>query len=573
MMKRLLNPTLITRLIAPAVVLILCACPVSAQETGTKTDERKEKTEQFNKTAGDIQQRLVDSQAELDALIEAITSEKSPLASDLRDLENQLKEVRQELSTISRQSANRALEEKRLTDGIVAREKAASFVSNRLDEYIREFEAGLHIAELQLYEEPLEAAKLAMENRDLSSRDRFDVQQAVIVASLQRLEDALGGVTYSGSAIDSRGVLGTKGASVVGTFLQLGPVVVFSDSTGKLQGSVEQKIGTLLPEVVPFTNPENASAVKALIESKKGALPLDTTLGEAQTIEQIDEETLEDELRAGGPVMYPIIGLAIATILVGLYKWVSITLTPSVSRRKLAALLAAVAEHDTEKARSIAKTMRGPAGKMLQAGSDHLGAPRELIEEVMYEKVLTAKLKVQRMLPFIAICAAAAPLLGLLGTVSGIINTFKMMQVSGAADMQAVSGGISEALITTKFGLIVAIPALLLHVFLSRKARGVIDKMEKAGVALINQVMKSTPPPTEGDRLAPLNSPTPDGNTPPSDPEPGTPTKPKETGQDAEAGDKNNESDETHIIPSEELEDEPVLVESSVGSDHDKNKD
>ena len=109
----------------------------------------------------------------------------------------------------------------------------------------------------------------------------------------------------------------------------------------------------------------------------------------------------------------------------------------------------------------------------------------------MYEKVLSTRLKIQSMLPFVAMSATCAPLLGLLGTVTGIIRTFKLITVFGSGDAKTLSSGISEALITTEFGLIVAIPSLLLHAFLSRKARGVIDQMEKATVAFINQICKT----------------------------------------------------------------------------------
>ena len=78
--------------------------------------------------------------------------------------------------------------------------------------------------------------------------------------------------------------------------------------------------------------------------------------------------------------------------------------------------------------------------------------------------------------------------------------------------MQNVSGGISEALITTKYGLIVAIPALIIHVFLSRMARSVIDTMEKSGVAFVNQVMKASP--GGGERAAVLPEPSPDKDSP-----------------------------------------------------------
>jgi hypothetical protein len=95
------------------------------------------------------------------------------------------------------------------------------------------------------------------------------------------------------------------------------------------------------------------------------------------------------------------------------------------------------------------------------------------------------------MLPFVAICAASAPLLGLLGTVTGIISTFKLITVFGSGDVKTLSSGISQALITTEFGLIVAIPSLLLHAFLSRKARGVVNQMETAAVAFANQISRT----------------------------------------------------------------------------------
>jgi biopolymer transport protein ExbB len=107
--------------------------------------------------------------------------------------------------------------------------------------------------------------------------------------------------------------------------------------------------------------------------------------------------------------------------------------------------------------------------------------------------VLTTRLRLNGWLPFLAICATSAPLLGLLGTVTGIMQTFMLMTVYGTGDPKTLSSGISEALITTEYGLIVAIPSLMLHAFLSRKARGILDEMEKVAVSFLNQVRKSEP--------------------------------------------------------------------------------
>jgi biopolymer transport protein ExbB len=104
--------------------------------------------------------------------------------------------------------------------------------------------------------------------------------------------------------------------------------------------------------------------------------------------------------------------------------------------------------------------------------------------------VLKAKLRLNRLVPFIGICAAAAPLLGLLGTVTGIMNTFNLITVFGTGDVRTLSSGISEALITTEYGLIVAIPSLLLHAYLSRKAKAIVDRMETFGIAFMNQVSR-----------------------------------------------------------------------------------
>jgi biopolymer transport protein ExbB len=145
------------------------------------------------------------------------------------------------------------------------------------------------------------------------------------------------------------------------------------------------------------------------------------------------------------------------------------------------------AGHTTE-ARRCALRIHGPVGEMLCAGIEHLREPKALVEELLFEKVLYAKGKLNAWLPFIAVTASSAPLLGLLGTVTGMINTFKMITVFGTGDAQTLSGGISEALITTEWGLIVAIPAVLLYAFLSRKAKGILDDMEKIAVSFLNRM-------------------------------------------------------------------------------------
>jgi len=94
------------------------------------------------------------------------------------------------------------------------------------------------------------------------------------------------------------------------------------------------------------------------------------------------------------------------------------------------------------------------------------------------------KHKLDNYIGAIAITASVAPLLGLLGTVSGMIETFKMMTLFGSGDPEVVSGGIAQALITTELGLVVAIPALVLNALLSRKAKAYYSQLEAFALQL-----------------------------------------------------------------------------------------
>jgi biopolymer transport protein ExbB len=275
-----------------------------------------------------------------------------------------------------------------------------------------------------------------------------------------------------------------------GAFLLVGPAALFRSEDGAFVGTAEQRLGSLEPTQVAFGTPEDAETAAALVASGKGEFPLDPTLGNAHKIEATNESFVE-HVQAGGLVMVPIFAMASLAFLVALYKFLGFLFVRTPSPKKIAALLKSVSLHDTEAVNTQAAELKGPVGDMLRVGVEHLEEPRELIEEVMYESVLKTRLKLNSLLPFIAICAASAPLLGLLGTVTGIINTFKLLTVFGSGDVSNLSGGISEALITTKFGLIVAIPSLLIHAFLWRMAKGMVAKMETAAIAFANEVSRS----------------------------------------------------------------------------------
>ena len=161
--------------------------------------------------------------------------------------------------------------------------------------------------------------------------------------------------------------------------------------------------------------------------------------------------------------------------------------------KEIQPLLKAMLHNNHAQALEKVAKIKGPTAAMLKAGIEHIDEPKDLVEEVMYEEMLTTRLSVNKWTSFIAVCASSAPLLGLLGTVTGIINTFKLITVFGSGDVKTLSGGISEALITTELGLVVAIFALVLYAFLSRKARGITDRMEQVAILFMNRATRTAP--------------------------------------------------------------------------------
>ena len=429
-----------------------------------------------------VQQRLADSTRELKDLTERAREELSALRAELREHEAELRQVREKYDAIDSDVARRINRKTNLKKEVEAREKSVEHLTGLISDYLRDsFNSHLTIAERSKYEPVIEDAIAAAGDEELTRQQIFSHQFEVVFASLERLKEAMGGARFEGTAIDE------SGREHEGMFAIIGPAVYFRSDDGQVVGVVDEVTNSTERNVFTFPDPALADAAARFIADGRGSVPVDPTQGEARVMEQT-EETLWEHIQAGGPVMVPIFALAGAALLVAIYKWIALTFVRRPSQKRIDQLLDAVGRQDRPEAERIARKMKGPAGTMLHTGVEHLDEPRDLIEEIMYERVLVTRLRVQRLLPFIAITAAAAPLLGLLGTVTGIINTFKLITAFGTGDPKMLSGGISEALVTTEFGLIVAIPSLLLHAFLARKARGITDQMEKVGVAFANKV-------------------------------------------------------------------------------------
>jgi biopolymer transport protein ExbB len=109
----------------------------------------------------------------------------------------------------------------------------------------------------------------------------------------------------------------------------------------------------------------------------------------------------------------------------------------------------------------------------------------ETLELKLDEVIMRESSKLERLLWAIKVVSVLSPLMGLLGTVTGMIQTFQSIMLYGAGDPKLMAGGISQALVTTMLGLIVAIPLVLLHAVVSNSSRGVVQILEQRAAGII----------------------------------------------------------------------------------------
>lgn len=441
-------------------------------------------------SASKVQQDLESSMAELGRLRKQIAEEKLPLTRRLGKLETELIDVRERFRETGRDLDTQNLELTNLRTEISARHEEKIYLSDLLDEYLRSFETRIHLTEKQRYDESIEAARLAPESSEMSPKQVFEIQAGLVELSLDRLFEVLGGTKFPGEAVSEDGRVHEV------DFVLVGPLAMYRAQDGSSAGVAEELLGSLEPNMIEMQLPEQTEQISRIVSSGTGEMPFDPTLGDARSIEAT-KDSWRDQIEKGGPLMYAILALAFFAFSVAVLKGIQIARVRRPSERGVKALLESVKKGDIVAAKKTAAKLKGPTGEMLQAGVEQIDEPKELVEEVMFERMLETRLRLQSYLPFIAVAAAASPLLGLLGTVNGIIETFRLMTVFGTGDAKTLSSGISVALITTKFGLIVAIPSLLLHAFLSRRARRLVDDMEKTAVSLLNRIS-----PTETAQLA-----------------------------------------------------------------------
>lgn len=426
--------------------------------------------------------------AELSTVRQQIETERLPLARKVSDLEQQLINRKADLAKAQRFQENQLVELNALKADARRHADEVKYIESLLTEYARAFRSRLNFVEEPRYQPVLEAVDKTAASADLPASEKLVGRLALLDAALERAGKVQGGESFEGKALDKQGLVQSGKVAV------FGPVALFASSSGAAAGLLQQELNKSDPTIAQL-DPHLVDASRTLVTSGSGEMVLDPTLGNAFKLSAM-HTSLYDKLAEGGLVMIPLLGLGLASLILALVKWLQFSRVRLATERDLQTVLKHVQSGEVQQALNYARRIPGLAGELLATAVQHVDEKKEYIEEILYEKMLGARTRLERGLPFLALTATTGPLLGLLGTVTGMIATFKLISSFGSGDPKMLAAGISEALMATATGMGVAIPALLLHAFLSRKAKSILGSMEQTAVGFVNGVPQSDDKPT-----------------------------------------------------------------------------
>jgi len=232
------------------------------------------------------------------------------------------------------------------------------------------------------------------------------------------------------------------------------------------------------------------SKIKKYMEGKSDAVPIDMSHGAA--LRQLTHKAdLKQQIMSGGPIVWPILGIGVLAFVIIIERFIFLKRVHINADKMMTKVNNLASQKKWDECINLCeKGQNRPVPRVLLAGINSRDAGREDMENVLQEAILREIPRIEKFMSTLGMLAAIAPLLGLLGTVTGMINTFHAITFYGTGDPKMMSGGISEALTTTMLGLGVAIPIMLFHTFLSRNVESIIGQMEEKAVALTNIVCK-----------------------------------------------------------------------------------
>jgi biopolymer transport protein ExbB len=190
----------------------------------------------------------------------------------------------------------------------------------------------------------------------------------------------------------------------------------------------------------------------------------------------------------GGPVMWPLLALSLLGVTVIFWRWWALRQATSGLEAFLKDLRGKLVSKDVPSAIKVCEHHKGPVASIVKAGLLRYGRPREQVELALQDASAHELANLERGLPILATVAMISPLLGFLGTVTGMINSFEALASVGLNNPAAVAQGISQALITTAAGLAIAIPVQMAYNYFVTNVNSLVRTMESAAHVVLESL-------------------------------------------------------------------------------------
>lgn len=195
-----------------------------------------------------------------------------------------------------------------------------------------------------------------------------------------------------------------------------------------------------------------------------------------------------DLLKPGGVIMFPLLLCSVMALAIIIERFWTLRISRLAPKSLVKNLWGWIKKKELNSKRLKELKDTAPLGRVLAAGLVNAKHGREIMKESIQEEAGQVVHEMERFLTALGTIAVITPLLGLLGTVIGMIKVFAQLQLEGAGNAAALAGGISEALITTAAGMTIAIPALIFHRYFLRRVDEIVVSMEQEALRLVEVI-------------------------------------------------------------------------------------
>ena len=420
--------------------------------------------------------RLRQASDELTQVRERIAREKAPLLKAMRAAEDRIIAADSAITRLDT-AQEHSLEEHRKTlrDADTLR-KNVNYVGTLAHDSLKAYEEGLAPGEQPLLAERLQAMQRKLDETSITLDGLAAVEPVEFL--LERTRQALGGYTVRGSSMLDDGNLVVKG-----TFAFVGPETFFQAEQGGHAGTVRSREGSDYP-ITYHLAAWKPDAAQAFFSGQMGTIMADASAGKALRLKET-KGTLWEHINKGGMVAYAILGVGLLSALMILQKMHDLSQMAVDKPEAVQRFVEIVARGARVEAQQAVGSLQTTTRELFTVGLRHFDEPKEILEEYLYAVLLRQRLHYERRLPLLAVIAVASPLMGLLGTVTGMVRTFALITVFGTGNAGKLAGGISEVLVATELGLMVAIPTLVAHGFLAHRIQKNLSLLERYAVEFV----------------------------------------------------------------------------------------